>query len=203
MASARGRPALPGSPASACKLAGPHVGRGDQSRHRTPATASPRSSATLAEARIWASCATSSRPRHSSGARRRSCWACARRAWPIAEIVGHGPRRPTTPRGSSPARRPSRSRATGRLLLERVLAAQPGDLAFRTLGGRRAAGRRLGAHLAELRGVRINMEFNGALCRGLGRTRYKRTGCGRRRADAGRLHAGAGAAGPRRPPEQS
>lgn len=31
----------------------------------------------------------------------------------------------------------------------------------------------LGAHLAMLRSVRINMEFNGALCRGLKRTRYK------------------------------
>ncbi|TIX71538.1 MAG: hypothetical protein E5V21_26550 [Mesorhizobium sp.] len=31
----------------------------------------------------------------------------------------------------------------------------------------------LGAHLAELRGVRVNMEFNGALCRGLKQTRYK------------------------------
>lgn len=32
---------------------------------------------------------------------------------------------------------------------------------------------RLAAHLAELRSVRINMEFNGALCRGLKQTRYK------------------------------
>jgi hypothetical protein len=31
----------------------------------------------------------------------------------------------------------------------------------------------LGAHLADLRSVRINMEFNGALCRGLKTTRYK------------------------------
>lgn len=31
----------------------------------------------------------------------------------------------------------------------------------------------LSAHLAELRSMRINMEFNGALCRGLKRTRYK------------------------------
>lgn len=31
----------------------------------------------------------------------------------------------------------------------------------------------LPAHLADLRGVRINMEFNGALCRGLKNTRYK------------------------------
>lgn len=31
-------------------------------------------------------------------------------------------------------------------------------------------------HLADLRSVRINMEFNGALCRGLKRTRYKELG---------------------------
>ena len=31
----------------------------------------------------------------------------------------------------------------------------------------------LAAHLAHLRSVRINMEFNGALCRGLKRTRYQ------------------------------
>ncbi|RWK98858.1 iron-sulfur cluster assembly protein, partial [Mesorhizobium sp.] len=31
----------------------------------------------------------------------------------------------------------------------------------------------LGAYLADLRAVRINMEFNGALCRGLKQTRYK------------------------------
>ncbi|RWM19182.1 MAG: DUF59 domain-containing protein [Mesorhizobium sp.] len=31
----------------------------------------------------------------------------------------------------------------------------------------------LSAYLAELRGVRVNMEFNGALCRGLKQTRYK------------------------------
>ncbi|MGT2467158.1 iron-sulfur cluster assembly protein [Mesorhizobium sp.] len=32
----------------------------------------------------------------------------------------------------------------------------------------------LSAYLAELRGVRVNMEFNGALCRGLKQTRYKK-----------------------------
>jgi hypothetical protein len=31
----------------------------------------------------------------------------------------------------------------------------------------------LPAHIADLRSVRINMEFNGALCRGLKHTRYK------------------------------
>ncbi|NGO52340.1 iron-sulfur cluster assembly protein [Allomesorhizobium camelthorni] len=34
----------------------------------------------------------------------------------------------------------------------------------------------LGAYLADLRAVRINMEFNGALCRGLKHTRYKELG---------------------------
>ncbi len=52
----------------------------------------------------------------------------------------------------------------------------------------------LPAHLAELRGVRINMEFNGALCRGLARARYQER-APRRGADAGRLHARADAGG--------
>lgn len=39
--------------------------------------------------------------------------------------------------------------------------------------GRRIAADALPAHLANLRSVRINMEFNGALCRGLKGTRYK------------------------------
>lgn len=59
------------------------------------------------------------------------------------------------------------------LLVKRGLAVQPGDLAFRTLGGDALAADGLGAHLADLRGVRINMEFNGALCRGLARARYQ------------------------------
>ena len=58
------------------------------------------------------------------------------------------------------------------LLLALGLAHAPADLAFRTLAGEalRAAG--LAAHLQELRAVRINMEFNGALCRGLRHARY-------------------------------
>ncbi|TXH82771.1 MAG: DUF59 domain-containing protein [Rhizobium sp.] len=39
-------------------------------------------------------------------------------------------------------------------------------------GGRIGSGA-LSTHLADLRSVRINMEFNGALCRGLKHTRYK------------------------------
>ncbi|MDB5524510.1 MAG: hypothetical protein JWM58_2273 [Rhizobium sp.] len=40
-------------------------------------------------------------------------------------------------------------------------------------GGGRIAAEALSIHLADLRSVRINMEFNGALCRGLKHTRYK------------------------------
>lgn len=36
----------------------------------------------------------------------------------------------------------------------------------------------LPAHLERLRGVRINMEFNGAMCRGLATSRYKEVGIG-------------------------
>ena len=39
--------------------------------------------------------------------------------------------------------------------------------------GRPVEAERLGAYLADLRSVRINMEFNGALCRGLKHSRYK------------------------------
>lgn len=59
------------------------------------------------------------------------------------------------------------------LLVRRGLARWPGDLAFRTWEGEALAADGLGAHLATLRQVRINMEFNGALCRGLKQTRYK------------------------------
>lgn len=45
--------------------------------------------------------------------------------------------------------------------------------AFVTWEGERIPPAALGAYLAELRSVRINMEFNGALCRGLKGTRYK------------------------------
>ena len=42
--------------------------------------------------------------------------------------------------------------------------------------GNRIGREELPAHLAKLRSVRINMEFNGALCRGLKDTRYKELG---------------------------
>lgn len=44
---------------------------------------------------------------------------------------------------------------------------------FVTWAGERIAAGALSAHLAELRGVRVNMEFNGALCRGLKQARYR------------------------------
>lgn len=47
------------------------------------------------------------------------------------------------------------------------------DLAFPTWQGGRIAPDELEAHLGRLRSTRINMEFNGALCRGLAGTRYK------------------------------
>jgi len=58
-------------------------------------------------------------------------------------------------------------------LTRRGLAFWPGDLAFRTWAGERLTAEGLPAYLATLRQVRINMEFNGALCRGLKGTRYK------------------------------
>ncbi|MGQ3215303.1 MAG: iron-sulfur cluster assembly protein [Shinella sp.] len=50
---------------------------------------------------------------------------------------------------------------------------QPGSAAFVTWEGDRIAVEALAAYLADLRSVRINMEFSGALCRGLKHTRYK------------------------------
>ena len=51
--------------------------------------------------------------------------------------------------------------------------ANPGDLAFRNYEGSAFEPADLGEYLSTLRGVRINMEFSGALCRGLLSTRYK------------------------------
>lgn len=68
---------------------------------------------------------------------------------------------------------PKRKARYRELLLGRGLAALPGDLAFRTLEGEPLSRERLPAYLVELRMVRINMEFNGALCRGLARARYE------------------------------
>lgn len=53
------------------------------------------------------------------------------------------------------------------------LASGPGDLAFRKYDGGVIEAEGLEAYLGILRGVRINMEFSGALCRGLLSTRYK------------------------------
>lgn len=53
------------------------------------------------------------------------------------------------------------------------LAREPADLAFRDYDGRSLEAADLAEHLSKLRGVRINMEFSGALCRGLLSTRYK------------------------------
>ncbi|MFO1105926.1 MAG: iron-sulfur cluster assembly protein [Amaricoccus sp.] len=58
-------------------------------------------------------------------------------------------------------------------LARRGLARWPGDLAFRTWQGEPIAADGLRAHLSVLRQVRISMEFNGALCRGLQGARYK------------------------------
>ncbi len=59
------------------------------------------------------------------------------------------------------------------LLVRRGLARWPGDLAFRAARGEALTADGLAEHLAEARRVRRNMEFNGALCRGLKSTRYK------------------------------
>ncbi|MAC81590.1 MAG: hypothetical protein CML66_26415 [Rhodobacteraceae bacterium] len=59
------------------------------------------------------------------------------------------------------------------LLLMQELAAAPGDPAFPTWEGTRVDVAGFAAHMAKLRSTRINMEFNGVLCRGLARTRYK------------------------------
>ncbi|MDP5220773.1 iron-sulfur cluster assembly protein [Ruegeria sp. 2205SS24-7] len=59
------------------------------------------------------------------------------------------------------------------LLVSRELAARPDDPVFVTWKGTSLTKDDLKDHLAKLRGTRINMEFNGALCRGLLSTRYK------------------------------
>lgn len=59
------------------------------------------------------------------------------------------------------------------LLATQGLATAPGDLAFPTWKGRMIEPGSLREHLARLRSTRINMEFNGAMCRGLAKTRYK------------------------------
>lgn len=69
------------------------------------------------------------------------------------------------------------------------LDAGDGAPAFPTPAGEVLDAARLGDHLAELRAVRIGMEFNGALCRGLQRARYR---------EASREAAGPARAVPRR-----
>lgn len=54
-----------------------------------------------------------------------------------------------------------------------ALARAPDDRAFVTYEGDALEAQRLDDYLGILRGVRINMEFSGALCRGLLGTRYK------------------------------
>lgn len=58
------------------------------------------------------------------------------------------------------------------LLVERHLALRPGDRAFVTYEGQPIKRHELASYLQRLRGVRINMEFNSSLCRGLLATRY-------------------------------
>ncbi|MFV0301456.1 MAG: metal-sulfur cluster assembly factor [Paracoccus sp. (in: a-proteobacteria)] len=59
------------------------------------------------------------------------------------------------------------------LLLSQSLAEHPGDRAFPAWDGQPLTADALPLHLARLRSTRINMEFNGAMCRGLASTRYK------------------------------
>jgi metal-sulfur cluster biosynthetic enzyme len=59
------------------------------------------------------------------------------------------------------------------ILIEEGLACLPDDPVFVTWQGDRIATDALAGHLTRLRAVRINMEFNGALCRGLQSARYK------------------------------
>lgn len=59
------------------------------------------------------------------------------------------------------------------LLLDQGLARNPDDPAFPKWDGQAIAAADLSEHLKRLKGTRINMEFNGALCRGLAATRYK------------------------------
>jgi metal-sulfur cluster biosynthetic enzyme len=58
------------------------------------------------------------------------------------------------------------------LLVERGLARLPGDRAFVGYEGHPIKRHELASYLRRLRGVRINMEFNSSLCRGLLAARY-------------------------------
>ena len=59
------------------------------------------------------------------------------------------------------------------LLLARKLAERPEDPAFLTWAGQTLSAETLPQHLGRLRSTRLNMEFNGAMCRDLAATRYK------------------------------
>lgn len=59
------------------------------------------------------------------------------------------------------------------LLYARGLACSKDDPAFPTWEGRRIEMSDFPDHMRRLRSTRINMEFNGATCRGLAKTRYK------------------------------
>ena len=59
------------------------------------------------------------------------------------------------------------------LLLLRKLAENADDPAFPTWNGRRLTAGILSEHLGRLRSTRLNMEFNGSLCRNLALNRYK------------------------------
>lgn len=59
------------------------------------------------------------------------------------------------------------------ILAAQGLAYAADDPAFPTWDGQPIEAADLGEHLTRLRSTRINMEFNGALCRGLAKTRYK------------------------------
>lgn len=59
------------------------------------------------------------------------------------------------------------------LLTQKEFATEPTDFAFCTWDGKPVPSGDLKDHLGRLRSTRINMEFNGALCRGLQKTRYK------------------------------
>ena len=59
------------------------------------------------------------------------------------------------------------------ILLGEVLALLPGDPAFVTWQGEPLTAEGFADHMMRLRAIRINMEFNGAMCRGLAAARYK------------------------------
>ncbi|CCE05750.1 conserved hypothetical protein [Bradyrhizobium sp. STM 3843] len=70
------------------------------------------------------------------------------------------------------------------ILAERGLAAHAESRVFVTWAGQPIERLELAAHLRKLRGVRINMEFNSALCRGLLDARYRQGDAGAGQAAA-------------------